>query len=88
MLADANVAESGPSAKQNWWAATRELVRVTKGKRLILSGGAVAEADLRPSRDVVNLYVSYFFLVLSQFFFNHSVRHQYYDLRPLSGFYP
>jgi len=55
MLADANVAESGPSAKRNWWAATRELVRVTKGKGLIISGGAMAEADLRPPRDVANL---------------------------------
>ena len=65
MLAEANVAESGPSAKRNWWAATRELVRVTKGKGLIISGGAEAEADLRPPRDVANLYASNFFLVLS-----------------------
>jgi len=57
-LVEANVAESGPSAKRNWWAATRELVRVTKGKGLIISGGAVAEADLRPPRDVANLSVS------------------------------
>ncbi|KAF8154438.1 RNase P subunit p30-domain-containing protein [Crassisporium funariophilum] len=54
-LADANAAESGSSAKRNWWAATRELVRVTKGKGLIISGGVVAEADLRAPRDVANL---------------------------------
>ena len=59
-LVEANVAESGPSAKRNWWAGTRELVRVTKGKGLIISGGVVAEADLRPPRDVANLYVSNF----------------------------
>lgn len=59
-LVEANVAESGPSAKRNWWAGTRELVRVTKGKGLIISGGVVAEADLRPPKDVANLYVSNF----------------------------
>ena len=59
-LVEANAAESGPSAKRNWWAATRELVRVTKGKGLIISGGIVAEADLRSPRDVANLYVSNF----------------------------
>ncbi|CAA7270305.1 unnamed protein product [Cyclocybe aegerita] len=54
-LVDANAAESGPSAKRNWWAAMRELVRVTKGKGLIISGGVVVEADIRPPRDVANL---------------------------------
>ena len=60
MLVEANVAESGPSAKRNWWAAARELVRVTKGKGLVISGGISAEADLRAPRDVANLYVSKF----------------------------
>ncbi|KAJ3506699.1 hypothetical protein NLJ89_g6728 [Agrocybe chaxingu] len=54
-LVDADAAESGPGAKRNWWAATRELIRVTKGKGLIISGGVVVEADIRPPRDVANL---------------------------------
>lgn len=54
-LAGADAAESGPAAKRNWWAAARELTRVTKGRGLIISGGVVAEADLRPPRDVGNL---------------------------------
>ncbi|KXN81953.1 Ribonuclease P protein subunit p30 [Leucoagaricus sp. SymC.cos] len=49
------VAESGASAKRNWWAASRELVRVTKGKGLILSGGVVSSGDLRAPRDIGNL---------------------------------
>ena len=83
MLADANVAESGPSAKRNWWAATRELVRVTKGKGLIISGGGVVEADLRPPRDVANLYAFIFYNQYS--FFIHLVR-QYLDIRAFSRF--
>lgn len=55
VLADANAAETGASAKRNWWAASRELIRVTKGKGLIVSGGVVADADLRPPRDIANL---------------------------------
>ncbi|KAH9476298.1 Ribonuclease P protein subunit p30 [Psilocybe cubensis] len=55
VLVDANVAESGASAKRNWWASTRELVRVTKGKGLIVSGGVIAEADLRSPRDIGNI---------------------------------
>ncbi|KAF8878521.1 RNase P subunit p30-domain-containing protein [Infundibulicybe gibba] len=47
VLSDAGAAESGPGAKRNWWAASKELVRVTKGKGLIVGGGA--------PRDVVNL---------------------------------
>ena len=83
VLADANVAESGPSAKRNWWAATRELVRVTKGKGLIISGGGVVEADLRPPRDVANLYAFIFYNQYS--FFIHLVR-QYLDIRAFSRF--
>ena len=83
MLADANVAESGPSAKRNWWAATRELVRVTKGKGLIISGGGVAEADLRPPRDVANLYA---FIIFFWYSFYKTPFRQYLDLRPSSGF--
>lgn len=57
-LANAGFAESGPSAKRNWWASARDLVRVTKGKGLLVSGGVVSDAELRAPRDVANLYVS------------------------------
>lgn len=56
MLVNANAAENGSTAKRNWWAAAKEVVRVTKGKNVIVSGGVVAQADYRPPRDVVNLY--------------------------------
>jgi ribonuclease P/MRP protein subunit RPP1 len=56
-LVDADAAENGPAAKRNWWAAARELVRVTKGKGLLLSGGVVVDGDLRAPRDVANLLV-------------------------------
>ncbi|KAI6042032.1 PHP domain-like protein [Pisolithus marmoratus] len=49
------VSDTGPSAKRNWWAAAREVVRVTKGKGIIVSSGALAEADYRGPRDVQNL---------------------------------
>jgi len=49
------VSDSGLSAKRNWWAAAREVIRVTKGKGIIVSGGALAEADCRGPRDVQNL---------------------------------
>jgi ribonuclease P/MRP protein subunit RPP1 len=55
VLVSANGAESGTTAKRNWWAATRELTRVTKGKGLITSGGVFAKADLRAPRDIGNL---------------------------------
>lgn len=55
VLVDAGAAENGLTAKRNWWAAARELARVTKGKNLIVSGGVVADADLRAPRDVGNL---------------------------------
>ncbi|KAJ3922508.1 PHP domain-like protein [Lentinula edodes] len=56
ILLDAGAAEAnGGNAKRNWWAAARELVRVTKGKGLIVSGGVVAQADMRAPRDVANL---------------------------------
>jgi len=55
LIVDAHVAESGSSAKRNWWATARELVRVTKGKGLLVSGGVFAEADHRAPRDIANL---------------------------------
>ncbi|KAM6502890.1 RNase P subunit p30 domain containing protein, partial [Amanita muscaria] len=54
-LVNAGYAESGPSAKRNWWAAAREVVRVTKGKGIIVTSGSIGEADLRAPRDVANL---------------------------------
>lgn len=47
--------ESGSSAKRNWWAAAREVVRVTKGKGLVVSGGSTTQSDLRAPKDVGNL---------------------------------
>jgi ribonuclease P/MRP protein subunit RPP1 len=55
LLVDANAAENGPSAKRNWWASAREVVRVTKGKGVIVSSGVVSEADFRAPRDIGNL---------------------------------
>lgn len=57
ILVDADGAENGSGAKKNWWAAAKELVRVTKGKSLLISGGVMSDADLRAPRDVGNLYV-------------------------------
>lgn len=51
----AAIAESGANAKRNWWANAREVIRVTKGKSVIVSGGVVGEADYRAPRDVANL---------------------------------
>lgn len=55
ILLSAGGAENGAAAKRNWWAAAREVARVTKGKNIIISGGVVSEADLRAPRDVANL---------------------------------
>ncbi|KAF7302362.1 PHP domain-like protein [Mycena chlorophos] len=55
VLKDAGAAESGVSAKRNWWAVGKEIVRITKGKSIMVSGGVVAEADLRAPKDVANL---------------------------------
>ncbi|KAL0563583.1 RNA-binding RNA processing protein rpp1 [Marasmius crinis-equi] len=56
ILIEAGAADStSVSAKRNWWASARELVRVIKGKGLIVSGGVVAQADFRAPRDVGNL---------------------------------
>lgn len=43
-------------ARRNWWAAAREVTRVTKGKGIIVSGGAEVDANLRAPRDAGNLY--------------------------------
>lgn len=48
-------AESGQGAKRNWFAAAREMVRVTKGKGIIVSGAIADDANLRAPRDIGNL---------------------------------
>ena len=45
------------ATKRNWWAAAREVVRVTKGKGLIVTGGGMEVADLRAPKDIGNLCV-------------------------------
>ena len=49
--------ESGAGAKRNWWAAAREVARVTKGKGILVSGGVFNDGDLRAPRDIANLCV-------------------------------
>ncbi|KAI9454198.1 PHP domain-like protein [Russula earlei] len=51
------------NAKRNWWAAAREVVRVTKGKGLIVTSGGLDVADLRAPKDIANLLT---FLGLAQ----------------------
>ena len=41
--------------RRNWWAAAREVVRVTKGKGLVVSSGVESDVDLRSPKDVGNL---------------------------------
>ncbi|EKM76699.1 hypothetical protein AGABI1DRAFT_78117 [Agaricus bisporus var. burnettii JB137-S8] len=55
VLIEAGLTETGASAKRNWWAAAREIVRVTKGRGLLLSGGVASSSDLRAPRDIGNL---------------------------------
>jgi len=55
VIMQAGVAETGASAKRNWWGAARELVRVTKGKSLLLSSGVASIEDFRAPRDIGNL---------------------------------
>ncbi|KAL4257386.1 RNase P protein component 3 family protein [Pleurotus pulmonarius] len=54
-LVTADAAINDSSAKRNWWAASRELCRVTKGKGILVSSGAIADADLRAPRDIGNI---------------------------------
>ncbi|CAE7080083.1 unnamed protein product [Rhizoctonia solani] len=46
---------SDESARRNWWSGAREVARATKGKGLLLSGGAQSTPDLRAPMDVINL---------------------------------
>ncbi|CAE6510582.1 unnamed protein product [Rhizoctonia solani] len=43
------------SARRNWWSGAREIARATKGKGLLLSGGAQVISDLRAPMDAINL---------------------------------
>jgi len=54
-LSSFGVSDSGVSAKRNWWAAAREVVRVGKGKGVIVSAGVGSEADYRGPKDIENL---------------------------------
>lgn len=44
--------------RRNWWAAGREVTRVSKGKGMIVSGGADALTELRAPKDAENLWVN------------------------------
>jgi ribonuclease P/MRP protein subunit RPP1 len=54
-LSTFGVSDTGVSGKRNWWAAAREVVRVTKGKGIVVSGGVASEADYRGPKDIANL---------------------------------
>jgi ribonuclease P/MRP protein subunit RPP1 len=41
--------------RRNWWGGARELMRVTKGKGLLLSGGTSEDREARAPRDAANL---------------------------------
>jgi len=43
------------SERRNWWGGAREVVRVTKGKGILLSGGASEQTEIRAPRDAANL---------------------------------
>ncbi|KZT71195.1 PHP domain-like protein, partial [Daedalea quercina L-15889] len=53
--ADLGAGEGNAGVKRNWWANAREVIRVTKGQGMLVSGGIVSDADLRGARDVANL---------------------------------
>jgi ribonuclease P/MRP protein subunit RPP1 len=41
--------------RRNWWGGARELMGVTKGKGLLLSGGTSEDREARAPMDVANL---------------------------------
>jgi ribonuclease P/MRP protein subunit RPP1 len=51
------VGGSGEIERRNWWAACRELTRVTRGKGIIISSGNATTpmVDIRAPRDVMNM---------------------------------
>ncbi|KAI9462578.1 RNase P subunit p30-domain-containing protein [Boletus coccyginus] len=55
--ASLGVSDTGLTAKRNWWAAAREVIRVTKGKGIVVSGGVIREGDYRGPKDVQNLII-------------------------------
>lgn len=54
-LSTFGVSDTGVSGKRNWWAAAREVIRVAKGKGIVVSGGVACEADYRGPKDIANL---------------------------------
>ncbi|KAI0691478.1 RNase P subunit p30-domain-containing protein, partial [Cytidiella melzeri] len=54
-IGNAGGSDGGAGAKRNWWAAAREVVRVTKGVGIIVTSAVTNIADLRAPRDVGNL---------------------------------
>ena len=48
-------ASEAEGERRNWWAAGREVVRVTKGKGLLVSGGAESVTEVRSPKDAENL---------------------------------
>ncbi|KAF8310928.1 PHP domain-like protein, partial [Clavulina sp. PMI_390] len=50
-----NVGVDVEAHKRNWWANARELMRVTKGKNVLVSGAAQTLSELRAPLDVANL---------------------------------
>ncbi|KAF7298748.1 PHP domain-like protein [Mycena indigotica] len=55
IMVEAGAADKGVPAKRNWWTNGKEIIRITKGKGILVSGGVVAEADLRAPKDAANL---------------------------------
>jgi ribonuclease P/MRP protein subunit RPP1 len=51
------VGGAGEVERRNWWAACRELTRVTAGKGVIISSGTTTTpmVDIRAPRDVMNM---------------------------------
>ncbi|KAF8503221.1 PHP domain-like protein [Hysterangium stoloniferum] len=52
---DYSGAVGAESERRNWWGGSRELVRVTKGKGILLSSGANDDRELRAPLDAANL---------------------------------
>ncbi|GJJ14599.1 hypothetical protein Clacol_008865 [Clathrus columnatus] len=51
----AGALSSDDSERKFWWAGVREVIRVIKGKGLLLSGGIENDKDARAPRDAANL---------------------------------
>jgi len=55
ILSTFGAGDGGVNTKRNWWAAARDVVRVTKGKGIVVSGGVASESDYRGPKDIANL---------------------------------